>query len=508
MRTNLAPVLGVPEARVAAAVRALTEAVAALQGLAGRDGVLPVAGHDVLELTSALHAAADGVRALAVSATMVVDELDAARSVGCVSTSQWLQREARMSRGGAGATVAIGRSVLDYPATRAAWLAGEVSEASVREITSGVGRATRALPPERVTVERARCEQVLLHVARSSTPAHVRRAAGRLRVEVDPDGAAQAQEAAIDAQFLRFTPVPDGVEVHGFLATEVAAGVLTALDRVIDDYHRTGTLAAEERAALDSGQPGRRRASREHLNARALADLVCTALGEGRLGVGRGQRPHVTYTMHHDELGAGLGGEVLLPGFGSVAVPTASLERVLCDAEVHPVLTRRDTRESGGAPRPVLGIVPVSGAPPPGRLLDAFAGEVDPHPDDVNVLLDDDTLESWGRRLSGERGRHVLDLGRTFRTAPPDLRRALEVRDGGCVAPGCHADPSRCEAHHVVHWRHGGTTSLRNMALVCLPHHHDIHEGGSTLTSRPGSDPGDPDRWILTPPAPRPHPDD
>jgi len=508
VRTNPAMVPGVLEAPVTAAVRALTEAVVALQGLAARDGVLPVAGHDVLEVTAALHAAADGVRALAVSATTVVDELDAARSVGCVSTAQWLQREAGMSRGGAGATVGTGRTLVDYPATRAAWLGGEVSEAAVREITTGVGRATRALPPERATVERARCEQVLLHVARSRTPAHVRRAAGKLRVEVDPEGAAQAQEAALDAQFLRFTPVPDGVEVHGFLATEVAAGVLTALDRVIDDYHRTGTLAAEQRAALDSGQPARRRASREQLNARALTDLVATALGEGRLGVGRGQRPHVTYTMHHDELGAGLGGEVLLPGFGRVAVPTATLERVLCDAEVHPVLTRRDTRPSGVPPRPVLGIVPENGAPPPGQLLDAFAGAVDPHPDDVDTLLDDDTLESWGRRLAGERGRHVLDLGRTFRTAPPDLRRALEIRDGGCVAPGCHVDPSRCEAHHVVYWRHGGTTSLRGMALVCLSHHHDIHEGGWTLAPRPGSEPGDPGRWIRTPPPPRSHPDD
>jgi hypothetical protein len=124
------------------------------------------------------------------------------------------------------------------------------------------------------------------------------------------------------------------------------------------------------------------------------------------------------------------------------------------------------------------------------------------------VLLDDDVPESWGRRLSGERGRHVLDLGRTFRTAPPDLRRALEIRDGGCVVAGCTADLSRCQAHHVVYWRHGGTTSLRDMALVCRPHHHDIHEGGWLLAPRPGTHPGHPDRWTLDPPPPRPHPDD
>jgi len=122
------------------------------------------------------------------------------------------------------------------------------------------------------------------------------------------------------------------------------------------------------------------------------------------------------------------------------------------------VLTRRDTRESGGAPRPVLGIVPVSGAPPPGSaarcVRQARSTRI---PTTSTSLLDDDTLESWGRRLSGERGRHVLDLGRTF---PPPRRPTCVARSrsatAACVAPGCHADPSRCEAHHVVHWRHGG----------------------------------------------------
>ena len=145
VRTNLAMVPGVLEAPVTAAVRALTEAVVALQGLAARDGVLPVAGHDVLEVTAALHAAADGVRALAVSATTVVDELDAARSVGCVSTAQWLQREADMSRGGAGATVGTGRTLVDYPATRAAWLGGEVSEAAGRPAPGARDGRTGAL---------------------------------------------------------------------------------------------------------------------------------------------------------------------------------------------------------------------------------------------------------------------------------------------------------------------------------------------------------------------------
>jgi hypothetical protein len=498
MRSNLAMVPGLPEDRVADAVRALTAAVATLQQLSARDGALPVAGGDVLDLTAALHTAADTVRALAVSATAVVDELDAARTVGCTSTSRWLQQQVGMSVGGAGATVATGRAMAgQFRSTGAAWIAGEVSEAAVREITAGVSTAVRGLAPEGAAVERRRLEAVLLDVARRRPPAHVREAVGRLRVAADPDGAAAAQEAAHDAQYLRFTPVADGLEVRGFLTTQVGAGVITGLDRIVDGYHRSGELSGGEREALGSGQPARRRDTRAHLHARALHDLVDTALGAGMLGRCRGQRPHVTYTIHDDELAAGLGGEVLVPGHGSVALPTAIIERVLCDADVHPVLTRRGATASV-AGRPA---VPVA-------LLDSFGAPVDPYAGEADALLDDDVIESWARRLSGERGRHVLDLGRTFRTAPPDLRRALEVRDQHCVFPGCRVDPSRCEAHHVVHWRRGGSTSLDNLALLCLGHHHTVHEGGWVVAVRPGSPPGDPDRWIFTPPLRQPHPDD
>ena len=478
--------------RARAAVDALAAAVAAVVLLAAEGELAALEGEELLEATSSLHVAADSIRAAAVAATTVVDERDAARRTGCTSTAHWLTRSAGMSTGGASATVATGRALDDFPSTRAAWLAGQVSEASVREITQGVSRAVRGLPSDRAEGERARYEEELLHVARTRTPLEVRRAAARQR---DPEGAAAAAEAARESQHLTFSPIADGVEVRGFLANEPAAALLTALDRIVDDLHRSGTLAAEEYTALSSGQSARRRMTRAALHARALGTLAESVLASGALGSRHGQRPHLTYTIHHDDLISGRGGEVLLPGIGPVAVPTATLDRILCDAEVHPVLTRPgDSRPSQA------GVLPV-------QLVDAFAEtgppvwpEVGSRPDELDV---DDTLETFGRRLTGERGRHVLDHGRTFRTAPPDLRRALEVRDGGCVMPGCHADPSRCEAHHVGFWRHGGTTSLRDMALVCLPHHHDLHEDGWNLYADAGKDPGDPDGGILVPPAPR-----
>jgi hypothetical protein len=80
-----------------------------------------------------------------------------------------------------------------------------------------------------------------------------------------------------------------------------------------------------------------------------------------------------------------------------------------------------------------------------------------------------------------------LDVGRTMRLVTPAIRAALELRDGGCIFPGCDAPPGGCEAHHVIPWWAGGVTALRNLVLVC-PHHHGILE--------PSRDPNA-DRWKI-----------
>jgi len=72
-------------------------------------------------------------------------------------------------------------------------------------------------------------------------------------------------------------------------------------------------------------------------------------------------------------------------------------------------------------------------------------------------------------------------LGELQRVVSPKQRRQLELRDGGCVLPGCDEPADRCEAHHLQHWADGGKTNLQNLALVCWGHHARVHEGGWTL---------------------------
>jgi hypothetical protein len=70
-----------------------------------------------------------------------------------------------------------------------------------------------------------------------------------------------------------------------------------------------------------------------------------------------------------------------------------------------------------------------------------------------------------------------LDVGRTQRLVPAHIRRAVEVRDRGCIFAGCHAPTWWCDTHHKIEWALGGETSLENSALLCERHHTQVHHG-------------------------------
>ncbi len=79
------------------------------------------------------------------------------------------------------------------------------------------------------------------------------------------------------------------------------------------------------------------------------------------------------------------------------------------------------------------------------------------------------------------------DVGRARRTVPLGLRRSLIARDLHCQWHGCNQPPSRCDAHHVIHWANGGPTNLDNLVLLCHRHHHQLHEHGYQMIRQPDS---------------------
>ncbi|MFV8753655.1 DUF222 domain-containing protein [Nannocystaceae bacterium ST9] len=79
----------------------------------------------------------------------------------------------------------------------------------------------------------------------------------------------------------------------------------------------------------------------------------------------------------------------------------------------------------------------------------------------------------------------ILDVGRSRRTIPTAIGRALALRDGACRVPGCGRS-RHLQAHHVEAWAEGGETSISNLVLLCPGHHGLVHEGKLHVEVRTG----------------------
>ncbi|HEX6674022.1 MAG TPA: DUF222 domain-containing protein [Actinomycetes bacterium] len=327
------------------------------------------------------------------------------------------------------------------PRTAAALAAGEVSP----QHAAALADATADLPPAKV----AEAEPVLLDAARRLDPPRLRRVADHLRDLVDPGTAEERGRARLDRRGLWLSPTLDGVDVKGLLDPEAGEAAMAAI-----------AALARPTGPDDPRSAARRRAD-------ALADLARWALRAGDLPQEGGLRPNLTVTVDLDSLRhqAGVGG---VGAWGGV-LPPETVRRLACDAVVTRAVVRRHphsaspdgtTSDEDGGPTAdaSLDAGPFDG--PSDALAAVLRGAVDLLPPPLGAPVE------------------LLDLGRTTRVVPPALRRALALRDGGCVAVGCDRPVPWTEAHHLVHWAHGGPTSLENVVPLCPPHHVAAHEGG------------------------------
>ena len=90
------------------------------------------------------------------------------------------------------------------------------------------------------------------------------------------------------------------------------------------------------------------------------------------------------------------------------------------------------------------------------------------------------------RIVLGGNGR-ILQLGSPERCFTGNQRRAIALRDGGCVIPGCHVPAGWCEVHHVVPHAHDpGGTEVNNGVLLCWYHHRTLDKSGWQVRMRDG----------------------
>ncbi len=229
--------------------------------------------------------------------------------------------------------------------------------------------------------------------------------------------------AAHAARSLSFSVTGDSVIVGGQLPRVEGELVMAAID----------AIAERLRSEADHVPGAARRAD-------ALVQLVNDAHGADLLPSRGGLPVGLTVTVDRTEVGD----PVWRTSRGHLLTP-AEVRWACCDAAITPVLLEgptSDAVQSGAAGHQGC---PVSAAARVAAL--------------ATVMLEP---------------RLPLAVGRTQRSASAGQRRALAVRDGGCVIPGCGVPAEACQVHHLVEWADGGATDLDNCVLLCWAHHRQV----------------------------------
>jgi Domain of unknown function (DUF222)/HNH endonuclease len=375
------------------------------------------------------------------------------------STAAWLRHRLRMGAGAASSSVRTARALFRGPltVTAQALTDGELSPAHARVLAAG----THDLP-DHLTVE---AEPVLLEAASRLDPPRLRRVLGHLRLVADPDGERDQTELRHGRRGLWLAPTWEGmVAIDGLLEAEAGQTLLAALEPL-----------ARPTDALDSRSGGQRRAD-------ALAELARRALEGGRPPQTGGVRPQLTVTVDLDSLlgrPGTVGGEV---GWAGPLDPEVC-RRLACDGTVTRVLVTRHPSDHHSNPDPGPPGADRSAIQDPSLVTGDPSGVVEGLQEQLRAAM------ALLPAVLGGAASQPLDVGRATRVVQPAQRTALAVRDGGCVFPARDRPLAWCEAHHLVHWLHGGPTALANLALLCRAHHRAVHEGGWRLTRRPGGQP-------------------
>ncbi|MGY1713443.1 DUF222 domain-containing protein [Geodermatophilus sp. SYSU D01106] len=401
---------------------------------------------DVLDDVAALVAERNRIDAHLARAVRAAELSSAPERDGLTSMASWLRGHCRLSGREASRLVGNGRALEHLPVLAEAHDAGLVSAGQVAvavEVTTPARLAAAAAQG----VDLGEIDAVLTGVAIEQDHDALVVVVTRYCNALDPDG-----------------PEPDPTEGRRMSVVRHADGTVSF------HLHLDPVGAERFSTAVEAHVQADRPAGDDRTRAQRLADgavqLADTALATGATPRLRGVKPQVVVKIDAEDLHD----------------PACPREHVTVDAEVS-TDTRADADAQADA---ATGIDPIS----------------EPHTDTDVGPSRTTSLPRWrgiatlgsGAVVPAATARWLacdgaitrvvlgpdgvpLDLGREQRLATRGIRRAAEVRDGGCVFTGCGAPTWWCDVHHLVHWLDGGPTSLANSALLCERHHTKVHHG-------------------------------
>lgn len=434
--TNFADAL----AAVGDALASLSSAALADDGLRTRDD------GEVLAVLAAAGRVQRGVEAVMIEAVAQVHERDELRAhadrvtthFGCRNLGELVQRATRVSGRSATGLAAAARAVqrstalstgellpAEFPRLRAALAQAHVGVDAVVAVASafrraGAGRAGLLAADEELAA--AACGESM-DAAGPVSADELGAIAQVWAAFLDPDGAEPAEARAMRKRGLTFgRRDSDGlVPVRGGLLPDVAAQLQLGFDSVlnprVDGPPVPGPCFPETGDDADVDGPNENAADSRtpaQLRHDALVVLLTAAAASGELPMLGGAAPTLVVQVREDDFASGRGC-AHLPG----------------DQEPVSIAVARHIACAGAVQRVVL----------------------------------------------GENGR-IVSLVTLDRVFTHHQRRAITLRDGGCVIPGCHVPPQWCEIHHVEEHSRGGPTHTDNGVLLCWFHHRTVDTGG------------------------------
>jgi hypothetical protein len=267
-------------------------------------------GDEILELTGV----AASLDALRLSRLADFERRGGHELDGHLSTTAWLRHKARLGGGVASELVKMARALVHMPATRAAFVDGDIPFSAVRRLVDSY-RAHPAVFAEH--------EPALVDAARSLGARQLRTAVDYWRQVLDHEAALEDANGAFDRRGLHLSATFDGmVRADGDFDPEGGAVVMAAVASVTDDSGRSRG---------DDRTPSQRRAD-------ALVEVCRHWLDGGQAASGGGERPHLSVVVDVEVLERRSGGRSEIEP-ETVIHPEAA-RRLACDAGISRVITK------------------------------------------------------------------------------------------------------------------------------------------------------------------------
>ncbi len=302
---------------------------------------------------------------------------------------------------------------------------------------------------------------------------YIRRLALQWDAALDPDGVAPDEAMRLRKRFLNIGPTRDGLaRITGLVKAEVAAAIGAIADTLNNPRVKADGLGTDDSVAeSDADGPTQD----------ALIDVGAVP---GDAGVVT-ESESATVADPTDDRTPGQKRHDALET--AVEVALASRELPMLQGTSATIMVEvKEEHLSGDGPAWLIGY---DGAPTPISM-----GAV--HGMSCAASIQAVARDSLGR---------ITGLGSPQRIFTAHQRKAIALRDGGCVIPGCSVPAAWCEVHHVKPHSHGGPTHTDNGALLCRNHHASIDTSGWKITMHEGIPLVRPPGWLtrLLPDDPR-----